>query len=214
MIQKGIDISYCQTKINWSSVKAAGIGFVMVRLGYSRNDGSLHIDRLFHKHMEGAASVGLDLGAYCYSYAASAAAARRAACQSLLALEPYRLTYPLALDMEYEALYTGAPKSANTAIAAAYLDEIEEGGYYAQLYCSKDFLDRYLLPEKLRAYDKWIAQYASRCTCPQPYGIWQYSGSGRVPGVSGPVDLDLAYKDYPGIIRRAGLNGLGEKGQA
>lgn len=181
----------------------------MVRLGYSRNDGSLHMDQMFQRHMEGAASVGLDVGVYVYSYAKTAAASRRAAKETLKALEPYQLTYPVALDMEYEQIYTGAPKDANTAIAAAFLDEIEKGGYYAQLYCSKDFLDRHLLPEKLRAYDKWIAQYASRCTCPQPYGIWQYSGSGRVSGVSGPVDLDLAYKNYPAIIRRTGLNRLG-----
>lgn len=180
----------------------------MVRVGYSRNDGSLQIDRQFRKHMEGAAAAGLDLGVYCYSYAANVAASKRAAHQTLRALEPYQLTYPVALDMEYEPIYTKAPKANNTAIAAAFLKEVERGGYYAQLYCSKDFLDSYLLPQRLRAYDKWIAQYASRCSCPHPYGIWQYSGSGRVSGVKGDVDLDLAYKNYPAIIRRAGLNRL------
>ena len=86
------------------------------------------------------------------------------------------------------------------------MDEIEAAGYYAMLYCSKDFLDSYLYPAQLTAYDKWIAQYASKCTCKHPYGIWQYTGTGRVNGIVGDVDRDIAYKDYPAIIQRAGLN--------
>jgi len=205
---KGIDVSCWQTSVNWPAVKAVGIDFAIVRVGYSRNDGSLQIDRQFKNHMEGASAAGLDLGVYCYSYAANVAASRRAAKLTLQAIEPYQLTYPVALDMEYDAIYTKAPAANNTAIAAAFLDEIEKGGYYAQLYCSKDFLDRHLIPQKLTAYDKWIAQYASRCSCPHAFGMWQYSGSGHVSGVKGEVDLDLAYKDYPAIIRRAGLNKL------
>ena len=94
----------------------------------------------------------------------------------------------------------------NTEICKAFLDEVEQAGYYAMLYCSKDFLDSYLYPAQLTAYDKWIAQYAGKCTCKHPYGIWQHTGSGRVGGIVGDVDRDIAYKDYPAIIRRAGLN--------
>ena len=82
------------------------------------------------------------------------------------------------------------------------MDEIEAAGYYAMLYCSKDFLDSYLYPAQLTAYDKWIAQYASKCTCKHPYGIWQYTGTGRVNGIVGDVDRDIAYKDYPSIIAK------------
>ena len=42
------------------------------------------------------------------------------------------------------------------------------------------------------------------------YGMWQHSSTGRVDGIAGNVDLDIAYKDYPTIIKRAGLNGCGE----
>ena len=38
--------------------------------------------------------------------------------------------------------------------------------------------------------------------------MWQYTNEGTIPGVSGPVDLSHAYKDYPGIIKRAGLDKL------
>lgn len=205
---RGIDVSYCQTKVDWQKVKEEGIRFAMVRVGYCMNDGALKVDRMFRSHMEGAVAAGLDVGVYLYSYATSPSAAKKAAQQVLKAVEPYCLTYPIALDMEYEDIYTKGTKANNTNISAAFLQEIEKGGYYAMLYCSKDFLDSYLLPERLTAFDKWIAQYASKCTSAHKHGIWQYSGSGKVRGVAEKVDLDVAYKDYPRIIRRAKLNKL------
>lgn len=205
---RGIDVSYCQTKVDWQKVKEEGIRFAMVRVGYCMNDGALKVDRMFRSHMEGAVAAGLDVGVYLYSYATSPSAAKKAAQQVLKAVEPYCLTYPIALDMEYEDIYTKGTKANNTNISAAFLQEIEKGGYYAMLYCSKDFLDSYLMPERLTAFDKWIAQYASKCTSAHKHGIWQYSGSGKVRGVAEKVDLDVAYKDYPRIIRRAKLNKL------
>lgn len=205
---RGIDVSYCQTKVDWQKVKEEGIRFAMVRVGYCMNDGALKVDRMFRSHMEGAVAAGLDVGVYLYSYATSPSAAKKAAQQVLKAVEPYCLTYPIALDMEYDDEYIKNSKENNTAIAAAFLREMEKGGYYAMLYCSKDFLDSYLMPERLTAFDKWIAQYNSKCTSKHAHGIWQYSGSGKVRGVAEKVDLDVAYKDYPRIIRRAKLNKL------
>lgn len=205
---RGIDVSCCQTKVDWQKVKEEGIRFAMVRVGYCMNDGALKVDRMFKSHMEGAVAAGLDVGVYLYSYATSPSAAKKAAQQVMKAVEPYRLTYPIALDMEYEDEYIKNSKKNNTAIAAAFLREMEKGGYYAMLYCSKDFLDSYLMPERLTAFDKWIAQYNSKCTSKHAHGIWQYSGSGKVRGVEEKVDLDVAYKDYPRIIRRAKLNNL------
>lgn len=205
---RGIDVSYSQPKVDWQKVKAAGTGFVMVRVGYCFNDGTLKVDKMFQSHMEGALKAGLEVGVYLYSYAATSTAARKAAKQVLEAVKPYKLTYPIAFDIEYEDIYTKASRASNSNIAAAFLQEIEKGGYYALLYCSKDFLDSHLLPERLTAYDKWIAQYASKCTSKHAHGIWQHSGSGKVEGIPVAVDLNVAYKDYAKIIRKAGLNKL------
>jgi GH25 family lysozyme M1 (1,4-beta-N-acetylmuramidase) len=38
--------------------------------------------------------------------------------------------------------------------------------------------------------------------------VWQYSSTGKVSGISGNVDMNEAYKDYPQIIKAAGLNGF------
>ena len=82
----GIDVSYCQTKVDWKKVKAAGVKFAFVRVGYCRNDGSLHIDKMFKSHIEGASAVGIDVGVYLYSYANSVSAAKRAVALRAAAL--------------------------------------------------------------------------------------------------------------------------------
>lgn len=200
-MKNGIDVSYCQTKVDWNKVKAAGIDFALIRVGYCYNNGALKIDNMFKSHMAGATAAGIDVGVYLYSYATSTTAAKKAAQEVVKAIKQYTLTYPVCFDIEYESIYTGGSKRVNTDICKAFLDEIEDAGYYAMLYCSKDFLDSYLYPAELTAYDKWIAQYASKCTCPHPYGIWQYTGTGRVSGVASNVDRNYAYKDYPTIIK-------------
>ena len=91
----------------------------------------------------------------------------------------------------------------------AFLEEIEAAGYYGILYASKDFIQNRLNWRELTAYDVWCAQYGSTCTCPLPYGIWQYSSTNAlgVPGFGGHLDCNRVYKDYPKIIQHAELNG-------
>ena len=63
--------------------------------------------------------------------------------------------------------------------------------------------------DALRAYDLWLADYRGKRPA-RPHGIWQYTSKGSVPGITGPVDLSWAYKNYPAMIRRAGLTRLRE----
>lgn len=171
MNKQGIDVSKWQPQIDWQKVKADGIDFAIIRVGFCYNNGALKLDSAFMQHIKGALAAGLDVGIYLYSYATTVQAARRAAQEVVKAVKPYKLTYPIAFDIEYESIYTGGSKQTNTEICKAFLDEVEAAGYYAMLYCSKDFLDSYLYPAQLTAYDKWIAQYAGKCTCKHPYGI-------------------------------------------
>ena len=94
-------------------------------------------------------------------------------------------------------------------IVKAFCNTLEDAGYYTGLYCSRDWLKNYLIPDRLKAYDVWMAAYVSDPgSVSLPYGMWQYSSTGSIQGIAGNVDLDVAYKDYPSIIRKAGLNGL------
>lgn len=153
MTKNGIDVSYVQNNVNWQKVKASGVDFAIVRVGWCYNNGALKEDVHFKKHISGALAAGLDVGVYLYSYATTAEAARRAAKEVIEAVKPYKLSYPIAFDIEYESIYTGGSKQVNTDICKAFLDEIEAAGYYAMLYCSKDFLDTYLDHFEAAGYD-------------------------------------------------------------
>ena len=88
---------------------------------------------------------------------------------------------------------------------------VESAGYYGMVYCSRDFFQRYTSLDELTGYDKWEAAYTSADTAAVANGIWQYSSRNAlgIAGFGNSLDCDIAYKDYPGIIRAAGLNGLG-----
>ena len=67
MQKKGIDVSKHQGNINWSKVKADGIEFAILRIGYG---GSAPVkDEQFENNYNGATANGIPVGIYLYSYA-------------------------------------------------------------------------------------------------------------------------------------------------
>jgi GH25 family lysozyme M1 (1,4-beta-N-acetylmuramidase) len=86
---------------------------------------------------------------------------------------------------------------------------MEAAGYYCGIYASdfSGFKDRLEL-SRLTAFDKWVANYISQPGYVESYGMWQRSSQGRVNGITGNVDIDECYQDYPTIIKANGLNGF------
>ena len=208
---RGIDVSYYQGEIQWERVKQAGMEFAMVRAGWSWYQGGVNIDKNFQTNAAGAEAAELPWGVYLYAYDQSPEAARISARRLAQILAPYRPEYPIAYDME-DMQYLYRTREENTAIAKAFLEEMQSLGFYVMLYTFTNFANGYLNMSSLPAFDFWVADYRSQVGYEGPYGMWQYSGSGRVDGISTNVDLDRSYKDYPVIIRSAGLNGFGEAG--
>ena len=79
------------------------------------------------------------------------------------------------------------------------MDEVRALGYYPMLYTYTSFANSYLDMSALSGYDLWLADYRGYMGI-QGAGIWQYSSSGRMDGIAGRVDLNIAYKDYPAPI--------------
>lgn len=206
MQRKGIDVSKWQGRIDWPKVKAAGIEFAMVRTSY----GQKSLDEYHDTNIKGAQAAGIDIGVYHYCYAKSVAAAKAEAAHFLKTIEPYRLTYPVVLDLE-DPSQAGLGKQLLTDMVIVFLSAIEDAGYYAMLYANKHWLTNILDYDRLKRFDVWLAEWREKPTWSGNFGIWQYTSDGRVDGISGRVDMDIAYKDYPAIIRKAGLNGLGDK---
>lgn len=209
MATKVIDVSKYQGKIDWGKVKKAGIAGAIIRCGYCNRDGSITEDAYFKANMAGAAAVGMPVGVYVYSYSRDVQNAKIAAKNVLKMVAPYKLEFPLVWDYENSGIAKTLGKAKNTAICKAVLDTWEAAGYYAMLYSFKSFVSSYLNMAELAAYDFWLAHYTSKTNYTGPYGMWQYTSSGNVDGISGRVDLNHCYRDYPALIRGAELNGWG-----
>lgn len=210
--KKGIDVSQWQGTIDWTKVKAAGIEFAMIRAGYGQNN----IDPQFKRNISECNRLGIPCGIYWFSYAYTEAMAIREAEYALAAVEPYKLEYPIAFDYEgasvdYAKKNGVVPDKAHvSALARAFCKRLEQAKYYAMVYTNPSYLSQYYDSYVPKSYDIWLAQWPSKpdpATKPaQAGGIWQYTSSGSVPGISGRVDMDAAYYDYPAIIKANGLN--------
>lgn len=205
LMAQGIDVSYAQGKIDWERVKASGVEFAMIRACYGWDNES-QIDRYFRANVQGCEAVGLPYGLYHYSYARTAEEAKKEARFFLWVIDGCRPAYPVVFDLEDQSQQK-LGKSTLTGIAKAFLSTVQEAGYYAMLYANKYWLTGLLDMSGLSGYDVWLAQWSSAPTYGGSYGMWQYSASGSVPGIGGAVDLDYAYRDYPVLIKSAGLNG-------
>lgn len=196
MALKGIDVSQWQGNIDWQKVKGAGVQFAMLRAGYGRNN----LDTKFHRNAQGAAAAGIPVGLYWFSYALNLEIARKEAQYAVELAKKYKITWPIAYDLEYDtvsyAVKNGVTitKSLATQMAIAFCEEIKRLGYIPMVYTNLDYLNRYFDRSKL-PYDLWYAQYASTASVADKE-IWQYSSKGSVPGIAGNVDMNHGYKDY------------------
>lgn len=206
-MKTGFDISSHQGMVDWNKIEG---DFVLLRAGWSWYQGGMNVDKRFLENAAGAQEAGIPWGAYLYAYDRTPEAAKRSAGRLADLLDQYRLSYPVAYDFE-DGQYLSGGKEQNTAICRAFLGVLRERGYYGALYTYTNFAKGYLDMAELSAYDLWIADYTGKVGLSEgEYGIWQYTAAGSVPGITGAVDLDRAYRDYPSIIEKAGLNGFGK----
>ena len=90
----------------------------------------------------------------------------------------------------------------------AFLEKVEKAGYFVGLYGSASSLTTHTADDIKSRYTIWLAHWTEQTNYSGAYGIWQYSDKGKIDGISGNVDLDTAYIDFPTIIKGKGLNGF------
>ena len=198
---KGIDVSRYQKTIEWDKVAGDGVRFAFVRLGYRGYDkGKLVMDELFEENARGAAKNGVALGVYFVTQAVSVEEAIEEAEYVLDAIKPYNVSWPIVLDIEDAASQTARTvalsKAERTDHAIAFCETIQEAGYTPMLYSNIRWYMDELDLTRLTEYDKWFAQYFKRPFFPYAFQVWQYTDSGRVDGITGPVDLNISFVDY------------------
>lgn len=205
-----LDVSRWQGTIDWAKVKASGkIDGVMLRVLGSKG-GKPYLDPQFERNYAACTRLGLPVGGYYYSTATTKAQADAELAVLKAALTGKTLGMPVAVDIEDSKLTALYPPKL-TDLVAYELGVVQSWGVYAMLYTYLSFAESrlYMGGAALKPYDVWLAAYRSAKPSPGwPFGMWQYTAEGTVPGISGPVDLSHAYKDYAGIIRRAGLTAV------
>ena len=201
-IVNGIDVSQYQKDINWQKVKAAGIEYAFIRVGYRGygSAGTLGEDPYYVKNMEGAIAAGIKVGVYIFSQAISVAEAEEEAQYILDRLGTYKISMPLVLDYEYAATGLGRlynaklSKNYATEVCMAFCNKIAKAGYTPMVYANTSMLNNQLNAATIRAsYPIWLANYTTCATYTGVYDFWQYSSKGTVPGISGDVDMNFWY---------------------
>ncbi len=199
----GVDLSKQNGDVNFNSMKAAGVDYVMIRLGgrgYSTGQISLYEN--FKKNIEGAAAAGLDIGVYFYSQAISQEEAIQEVNFVIQNLEPYRanVKYPIAFDMEFVANDTARidslTKDEKTNIATSFLESVKAAGYVPMIYGDKEWLIKEIDLARLQSYDVWLVQEQELPDYPYQFTMWQYSTEGVVNGVSGDANLNISFVGY------------------
>lgn len=192
----GIDVSSYQGDIDWQQVKDAGITFAMIRVGgrgYGQA-GNFFIDQKAQQYYAGAKAAGLQVGAYFFSQALSVEEALEEAKLALELTKDWEMELPLAYDWEF------VNDDGRTAVAdmytvamctRAFCDAVQEGGRDAMVYVSLWFGYPYF--EEFVQYPTWLALYTDEMDYAYEFQMWQYTASGRVPGISGDVDMNIYF---------------------
>ena len=205
MQYKGIDVSWHNGNIKWDQVKK-NIDFAIIRAGYGKNK----IDSKAEQNIKGCIANGIPFGLYWFSYALSENMARDEANYVCNLADKYSLKYPICYDWEYDsdnyAKQQGVKITNETrkGFAQAFLAQVEKRGYYAMLYTNIDYLSKGF-SGLITRYDVWLAQWDVSSPS-KGCGIWQKTSKGKINGITGNVDIDIAFKNYPSICNKLDEN--------
>lgn len=197
----GIDISEHQGSIDWELVKFAGIDFVIIRAGYrTYGDGIITMDNNFSANLDGAAAAGLDVGVYFYSQAVTPDEAIEEADAVLNAIAGRNITYPVVFDWEIIATDRARTDTVTVETLAdccvSFCERVKSAGYKPMIYQNSSTAMNKLDLPRVKDYEFWLADYSSFPSFYYEYDMWQYTAEGEVPGIDGPVDLNISFRDY------------------
>lgn len=208
----GIDVSRYQYDIDWNKVKADGVDFAIIRVGYrTYGSGICVTDPYFEQNYRGATAAGIKVGIYFFSQAITEEEAQEEASYALNLLQGLKVTEPVALDTEYAS---GARANSLTAqqrtdLAITFCEMIKAAGYTPMVYSGLSWLNNNLDMSQLSSYKTWVAQYFKNKNIGEdgyttdtsqwvtdysrPYQYWQYTSRGSVNGISTGVDMNISF---------------------
>lgn len=185
---KLIDVSEHQGVIDWEIVKPQIDGAIL-RCGYG-SDYEYQDDVQFRRNADECTRLGIPFGVYLYSYAKTVDGIKSEAAHVLRLIKPYKLAYPVYLDLEEAGTEQGAVNRAGV-----FGDIVEGAGYWCGVYANLNWWENHL--QGLERFTKWVAQYYKECEYTGAnLDIWQYTSQGRMDGIDGNVDMNECYRDF------------------
>lgn len=195
----GVDVSAWQGEIDWQKVKGAGIEFAFVRIGYrGYESGKLNEDEYGIANLEGAAAAGLKVGAYFFSQALSIKEIDQEIAYILKLLDGRKPDLPIVLDWEIPAANARTAKMDRrtlTDLQVHFIQEMKALGMEPMVYFNWHQSENLYYLNELEDAPFWLALYQDRMTFPWKVEYWQYTDKGQVPGINGPVDLNVYMPD-------------------
>lgn len=192
---KGVDISQHNGDVDFGRVKSAGIEFVILRAGYGKCISQIDLD--FYRNYKKAKENGLKVGAYWYSYASNpdeALLEAKVFCEVVKGLD---FDLPLYYDIEENTSLKQA-----TANIQAFCNYLESQGYFAGVYANANAFNNFIDSSIKSRYTTWLAHWADKPAFVSP--MWQNSSTGRIDGVKGYVDTDIANDELLKWVKQRG----------
>jgi len=201
----GIDVARYQGEIDWRQVRRAGVEFAYIKA----TEGGDFLDPMFDNHRRAAKRAGVRHGAYHYYYFCRPAEDQ---ARWFIANVPRDASaLPHVLDLEWNAHSPTCRLRPEGKIVRAeakkFLDILERHyGKRPLVYTTPDFFTDTGIG-RLSGTQFWLRSVAGhpRKTYPGArWTFWQYTGTGVVPGIDGPVDINVfagspaAWAAWPG----------------
>lgn len=214
-MKKGIDVSDNQGYINWEAGKAAGVEFAILRS--VRRSGNP--DKQLASNIAGCKNNNIPFDFYKYSYALTPNEAREEVRRVVEVLKGYGVqpskNTVIWADIE-DASQMALDSTTLTEIVLAFKDEVLAAGFEFGLYMGKYRYENNEIELNLFDDHTWIARYYNGYNTMQfgelpneqykPNVIkgnlwgWQFTSSGKVPGINGNVDMNVAYYDIKDTV--------------
>ncbi len=194
---QGIDVSEHQGRIDWDAVKASGIDFAILRVGFGAPSFGGRVDYQFNRNISECERLGIPYGVYVYSYAFDNQQAADEASMVIDCLSGHNPRLPVYYDLEDKTIIADGRQSGIASRAQTFCNKISSAGYKPGIYANLNWFNNILTDPvfKSSSWDHWIAQYNSQCHYTGSYSFWQYTSRGKVSGISGNVDMNYAYVD-------------------